>query len=689
MYFEDEATKKLYKHRRSIYCVECDSKASSPLIYFNSMKSLEKHLLSQHNKYFCQACLESREIFPCEQERFSKAELTKHFKLGSPAANEFGPIAPHEYCDFCNKPYFTADELYVHLTTQHAYCRFCDKKYLRDAAQLRKHFEKYHFLCLHNDCSSKAVEYIAFPSEIALKSHCIAVHLDKSGISKAEIKKFSTIDIGLFNYRSNNSSNRENNNRDNNNPIDSRSHSEEEDFPLLSAAAPAASSAAVSSVQNHSHAGYNRVATNGLNFLSNDSEQFPHLPAKANNASRTTRPTALPSHHNATTRLFSHIPLPLPDYCSGKNNSFIAQVKAALGDDQEKFERFKKNSAQYRNNQVNDEQYLQCLYQLFGGESASEAIVLELLAVMPDEEKRKCLHSQYAKQKILHHKAQINHKKKPQLIATDSKTFQTLQLAQKLSNNSNGEEAEKKKKEEPINTVAASVDLVDLVSNSGVAVELPSPDAIELYQTRLIDLNVSSATRTKLQLLTAILIEVTQALQGRHPTLTSSATRRFYISSEARAILHSQLASRAKFRLNQCFEFNRLTRLGLSPTAVQALTTLISSFTRYGIELCNNKQLISSKLGSITSQQLFLLYEYLHAALALLTDPQFPDIAAELNKHCSAPAQLELNGLKPLEKRNEEEKLFNLSSDSSNHPSSNSAAGKKKKSSKQLLFKYG
>lgn len=145
VYFENEVTKSKYFMMSSLYCVLCYnladafSKNGNPnkrydrVQLFLDMGQLEKHLEQSHQRYLCTACTTTRKIFIHEQQIFTKKELLHHFQFGSneKTVTEYQPsghvnagvIEPHPFCQFCNTPFFTSDELYVHLTTDHRSCR--------------------------------------------------------------------------------------------------------------------------------------------------------------------------------------------------------------------------------------------------------------------------------------------------------------------------------------------------------------------------------------------------------------------------------------------------------------------------------------------------------------------------------------------------------------------------------------
>lgn len=182
-YFDGQHTMDSFTKLRSFYCTKCPpGKGGGYPKTFRTMKDLERHLEKSHSLYYCEACLETQNVYIHERELFTTSALTNHYKYGTPAKGENAPIAPHPFCLFCNTPYYTDDELYVHLTTKHKQCRLCrnTQMYFRNDRDLFNHQTEHHYVCTHPDCNQNYNSVAAFRDELDLRAHQVSVHKDKS-----------------------------------------------------------------------------------------------------------------------------------------------------------------------------------------------------------------------------------------------------------------------------------------------------------------------------------------------------------------------------------------------------------------------------------------------------------------------------------------------------------------------------
>jgi len=227
VYFENAVTRNKYLMMQSLYCVLCFNLADAfrpngpaakkfeKVTLYDTLAALEAHLKKDHQRFLCSACTTTRKIFIHEQQVFTHRELLQHFQYGSnektvtehePLGHLGGIIEPHPFCPFCNKPFFTSDELYVHLTTDHRSCRFCSTqhftRYFRTEAALRAHFTTKHYLCTEGKCKQLDANHAAFRDMLAYRAHMLKSHTDS--LSKQEIKELQTIDLDLFRSGGNN-----------------------------------------------------------------------------------------------------------------------------------------------------------------------------------------------------------------------------------------------------------------------------------------------------------------------------------------------------------------------------------------------------------------------------------------------------------------------------------------------------
>lgn len=486
VYFETEATKSKYFMMAGLYCVLCFnlseafSKGGNPakkydkVHLFLDQAQLEAHLDQKHQRYMCSACTTTRKIFVHEHQVFTRKELTHHFKYGSNSSivTEYQPsdtahagvIDPHPFCQFCEKPYFSNDELYTHLITEHRSCRFCESegfhRYFRTDAALRIHFGQKHYLCEEGKCKRVEANRAGFRDVLALKTHRLAAHTE--GLSKEEIRRMQTIDLDLFRHdTSRRHTVRQNRDIDEfefrvDDP-DSNDHSRfyedqfdgrAEEFPTLGGASSSSSSSSAAAMsRSHSNPSFTAGAyQNFQNSLASE-EAFPTLggrPApviaqsagafrgpvptrddfptlrsvvksdakqarKQEEKAKATKKATAPAPVTVDNRIVSAVPLPLPAAVSAadlpaRNKALVSSVRAALSNDADLFESFKFASQGYRSGGDSATAYLDEFFRLFANNPAgpveTEKLLMDLIATLPEESQRIGLHAEYAKRKV-------------------------------------------------------------------------------------------------------------------------------------------------------------------------------------------------------------------------------------------------------------------------------------------------
>ena len=188
-----------------------------------------------------------------------------------------------------------------------------------------------------------------------------------------------------------------------------------------------------------------------------------------------------------------------------------------------------------------------------------------------------------------------------------------------------------------------------------------------------------------LHFLSNLLLTVTAVLSARHPpSLLSPSLRRFHPSDDTRKRLIS-LSSR--LRLSSALEFGRLTQLGVLPQSIYTLSQCVSLWRRQGGGDDGGGEEVRGVCEGMTSGELVVLYEWLHAVLAKVTDEQSEDVQAAIERQqrkSEKEQEVVVDGerrLVPL-KKDEEDAAEERKGGGAG------AGGGKKKKSKQLLF-YG
>jgi len=138
-------------------------------------QALDEHLRSQHQRLYCQLCVEHRPRFLQEQELHTTHSLKKH-------QNGYGG---HPLCKFCDQRHYDDAALFRHMNLNHQNCPLCpnrQQKYYKDSNALREHLRKDHFLCELGQCSMGEV-VSAFETYQQYSSHLSTEHGTRAAAS--------------------------------------------------------------------------------------------------------------------------------------------------------------------------------------------------------------------------------------------------------------------------------------------------------------------------------------------------------------------------------------------------------------------------------------------------------------------------------------------------------------------------
>ena len=152
------------------YCVKSEA--------FETYEELAKHLLLNHQKFFCKVCLKDGKKFISEQKVYDKNEIKEHNLYGDLEED----IPPHHYCPFDKELFYDDEILYKHMNNSHFICDICkalNKQVIFYSAlpNLIQHNKLYHYCCPFKDC--RDVLYIAFGSKKKLIEHFETKHNQK------------------------------------------------------------------------------------------------------------------------------------------------------------------------------------------------------------------------------------------------------------------------------------------------------------------------------------------------------------------------------------------------------------------------------------------------------------------------------------------------------------------------------
>uniref|UniRef100_A0A224YLW0 RING-type E3 ubiquitin transferase n=1 Tax=Rhipicephalus zambeziensis TaxID=60191 RepID=A0A224YLW0_9ACAR len=191
--FEDESVRQAYRELLDNRCKYCPPSSTKPPTVFSSFAQLRNHVRKEHNRTYCDLCVEHLKIFPGERTAYSRRDMARHQSHGDLDDTSH---KGHPLCKFCDVRYFDNDELYRHLRRDHYYCHFCGDdyrlQYYRDYEYLRAHFREEHFLCEEGDCRNETFT-AAFRTEIDLKAHRAQQH--NRSLTKAQAKQARTLDL--------------------------------------------------------------------------------------------------------------------------------------------------------------------------------------------------------------------------------------------------------------------------------------------------------------------------------------------------------------------------------------------------------------------------------------------------------------------------------------------------------------
>lgn len=142
-------------------------------------------------------------MFTHEHELFTAAELRRHERDGDdvPGSENQSGFKGHPDCGFCNRRFYSVDELFEHCRDKHERCHICDRRssgsnpqYYVNYDALETHFKESHFVCLETECLEK--KFVVFENEVDLKAHRLEQH--SSGLGRGAKRGAGRIDMSQF-----------------------------------------------------------------------------------------------------------------------------------------------------------------------------------------------------------------------------------------------------------------------------------------------------------------------------------------------------------------------------------------------------------------------------------------------------------------------------------------------------------
>ncbi|XP_059045365.1 E3 ubiquitin-protein ligase ZNF598 [Achroia grisella] len=186
--FCSQEIKNAYEKLLENECKLCDN-----LQPFRTFGMLSDHMRKVHERFYCDLCVKNLRIFTGERKCYTRQELAHHRRKGDIDDTSH---RGHPLCEFCEKRFMDADELYRHLRKEHLYCHLCDADgrnyYYASHSALAQHFRTDHYLCEDGDCAGEHLTAV-FRSEIDLKAHRATVH--GRGLARGAARQARTLEL--------------------------------------------------------------------------------------------------------------------------------------------------------------------------------------------------------------------------------------------------------------------------------------------------------------------------------------------------------------------------------------------------------------------------------------------------------------------------------------------------------------
>jgi len=205
-----------------------------------------------------------------------------------------------------------------------------------------------------------------------------------------------------------------------------------------------------------------------------------------------------------------------------------------------------------------------------------------------------------------------------------------------------------------------------------------TPDAVDGFLSAISKLNIPQQIKRDMQFFAVLLIEASSALSERYGSLTSTEAIKSALAPDKRSHLNmvSEMAANS-FNL----AFDRLTGVGLTNPSAQLMQGVVAMHQRNEDDEVI-QQWTNQALASMSSSELFILYEYLHRILTVLTSDSNALASYETNPPISEelrePKQTDLFA-----------RRINVDGGDESISGTNSNTAAKNKKSKKLLYKLG
>eukprot|EP00299_Pterocystis_sp_00344_P017108 c8581_g1_i1.p1 GENE.c8581_g1_i1~~c8581_g1_i1.p1 ORF type:complete len:590 (+),score=100.65 c8581_g1_i1:35-1804(+) len=362
-YFVNDQARDFADQIRACNCPVCQEKLPT-------IQALRKHV-KDHGKQYCNLCVEHRKAFPSELTLFTGHLLDQHMRGLDKQNSQATGFKGHPRCDFCERRFYSDDELFDHLNKNHEQCHLCKRmgrtyEYYHDYRSLEEHFRAEHFLCEAPDCLAQ--RFIVFQTEIDYQQHTGSVH-GFGQSSRGVMLDPRNLGFSMPSYRDETAEKRK-----------GKGKGPKPFTPDFDSTAPPR--------RNNNSSSSNNNNTSSSN---NNSSSTPN--------NRAPTPLTSPTSTSPSPPVPSPRPAPvlpvIPDEPQSqeelvsRNRKLVADMTACLKGDQQKFTEFRSISADFKNGKISSVEYYQHFTEMMGPEGVE--LFPELIALLPDRSKRENL----------------------------------------------------------------------------------------------------------------------------------------------------------------------------------------------------------------------------------------------------------------------------------------------------------
>ena len=353
-----------------------------------TLEKLKQHVRSRHNSVYCLVCFNGGTKFVSELPFYPLTPDGRSPKLREHMKRE------HPQCQFCHTYFLTDDDLYAHLQSVHETCFICERQgriheYYENFQRLENHYRAEHFVCDDPGCRG-----VVFSTRVELQAHQVQHHMANVPRSARRIR------VNLADFAPQTPSEQE--------VREEQARQAARRRAFAAVHANFVGSGNDSSSRNTNDRGHNANARpnegrssetrRGSSQNSSRPAQVtqrvppPPIASGSTNTSSTSTSSSLPAPGAASAREGVYRPLPLPqtqNEAQERSQNLMRTMRSKL--DPSAFEMFKEASAQFRDGDIDANEFYRATIDAFGVRQAIRDIFPELIALLPDAGKRALL----------------------------------------------------------------------------------------------------------------------------------------------------------------------------------------------------------------------------------------------------------------------------------------------------------